>query len=302
MTKTISEFDPKQAPAIGNLLNLEYNNTHEFIPFDENRVLSHIRKHHLKTLVMKENGNLLGLVATHPEEHSEESIHWLAAEETKDHTNIENLLIEHIEKNTTAHAVSTMIDEGDPRIKEWINRGYTLNPGFQRMSAKLDNFKPIPKVDEGIILRSLDLNEEEKLVTVMNAGFGWERLEKGAIQTWRTEEPPFNEEWVQIAEFNNRFVSAVVARPDIDYATHFGLKRGYLGPAATLPDFRNKHLASALTARAMNFLYSREMESVRLGTSEQNVSSIALLTSLGFKVENVRKILRKRLQNTTTQS
>jgi len=34
-----------------------------------------------------------------------------------------------------------------------------------------------------------------------------------------------------------------------------------------------------------------------LGTSELNVSSIALLQSLGFQVENVRKILHKKLKS-----
>jgi len=76
---------------------------------------------------------------------------------------------------------------------------------------------------------------------------------------------------------------------------HF--KRGYLGPAATLPEFRNKHLASALTAKAMNFLFEKGMDSVRLGTSEQNISSITLLRNLGFQVDIVRKILRKELKS-----
>jgi ribosomal protein S18 acetylase RimI-like enzyme len=70
-----------------------------------------------------------------------------------------------------------------------------------------------------------------------------------------------------------------------------------LGPAATLPEFRGKHLASALTARSMNLLFQKGMDSARLGTSEKNVSSIALLHSLGFKVDNVRKILQKKLKN-----
>ena len=86
-----------------------------------------------------------------------------------------------------------------------------------------------------------------------------------------------------------------MAKPDTDCIKYLHLKRGYLGPAATLPEFRNKHLASALTARAMNFLFEKGMDSVRLGTSEQNVSSIALLRSLGFQVDIVRKILRKNL-------
>jgi ribosomal protein S18 acetylase RimI-like enzyme len=88
-----------------------------------------------------------------------------------------------------------------------------------------------------------------------------------------------------------------VAKPDTVSTKYLHLNRGYLGPAATLPEFRNKHLASALTACAMNFLFQKGMDSVRLGTSEQNVSSIALLRSLGFQVENVRKILHKKLKS-----
>jgi len=297
MTIQISPFSQEHASAIAALLNEEYKNTYEFIPFDEKTVLSHVRKHHLKILVAEEKSKPKGFIGTHPEEHSEESIHWLAAQNGNDHASIENMLIREIEKNAKEDTVSTMIDEGSPRINDWVDRGYVLQPGFQRMSAKLNNLKPVPKVAEDITLRSLNAGEEEKLVAVMNAGFGWPRLEAGALQTWKTEDPPFSEEWVQVAEINPRFVSAVVARPDTDYERYFGLKRGYLGPAATLPDFRNKHLASALTAQAMNFLFRRGIESVRLGTSEQNASSIALLTSLGFQVDNVRKILRKKLRN-----
>jgi ribosomal protein S18 acetylase RimI-like enzyme len=190
-----------------------------------------------------------------------------------------------------------MIDEGSPRINDWINRGYALYPGFQRMSATLDGLKPILELAEDAKLRSLRPDEEEKLVTVINAGFGWQRLELGVLETWKSEDPPFSEEWVQVAEIGERIVSAVVAKPDTDYVKYLHLKRGYLGPAATLPEFRNKHLGSTLTARAMNFLFEKGMDSVRLGTSEQNVSSIALLRSLGFQVDIVRKILRKDLKN-----
>jgi ribosomal protein S18 acetylase RimI-like enzyme len=165
------------------------------------------------------------------------------------------------------------------------------------MSATLDGLKPIPELAEGAKLRSLRPDEEEKLVTAINAGFGWQRLELGVLETWKSEDPPFSEEWVQVAEIGQRIVSAVVAKPDTDYVEYLHLKRGHLGPAATLPEFRNKHLASALTARAMNFLFEKGMDSARLGTSEQNVSSIALLRSLGFQVDIVRKILRKDLKN-----
>ena len=191
----------------------------------------------------------------------------------------------------------TMVDEGSPKVNDWISRGYVLEPGLQEMSANLEGLKPIPEVAEGFKLRSLRSDEEEKLVVVMNAGFGWQRLKLGDLEAWKCDDPPFNEDWVQVAEAGERIASAVVARPDTEYVKYLNLKRGHLGPAATLPEFRNKHLASALTVRAMNFLFEKGMDSVRLGTSEQNVSSIALLRSLGFRVDIVRKILRKDLKN-----
>jgi ribosomal protein S18 acetylase RimI-like enzyme len=299
MTIQISELTNKHLPIAVGLLNEEYRNSYEFIPFDEERILSQIRQRGLKVLVAEENGDVLGLIGTHThaEEHLEEHVSWLAACEGHNQRAVENILVNEIEKDAKGGTVMTMIDEGSPRINGWINRGYALHPGFQGMSATLDGLKPIPELAEGAKLRSLRPNEEEELVTVINAGFGWQRLELGVLETWKSEDPPFSEEWVQVAEIGQRIVSAVVAKPDTDYVEYLHLKRGHLGPAATLPEFRNKHLASALTARAMNFLFEKGMDSARLGTSEQNVSSIALLRSLGFQVDIVRKILRKDLKN-----
>ena len=299
MTIQISELTNKHLPIAVGLLNEEYRNSYEFIPFDQERILSQIRQRGLKVLVAEENGDVLGLIGTHThaEEHLEEHVSWLAACEGHNQRAVENILVNEIEKDAKGGTVMTMIDEGSPRINDWINRGYALHPGFQRMSATLDGLKPIPELAEGAKLRSLRPDEEEKLVTAINAGFGWQRLELGVLETWKSEDPPFSEEWVQVAEIGQRIVSAVVAKPDTDYVEYLHLKRGHLGPAATLPESRNKHLASALTARAMNFLFEKGMDSVRLGTSEQNVSSIALLRSLGFQVDIVRKILRKDLKN-----
>lgn len=299
MTIQVSELANKDLPIIARLLNEEYKGSYEFIPFSEERILSEIRKRSLKVLIARENRKVLGVIGTHThaEEHLEEHIPWLAAHEGHNQRIIENTLVNEIEKNAKGNIVSTMVDEGSPRIDDWINRGYVLYPGFQRMSAKLDGLKPIPELAEGIRLRSLRPDEEEKLVAVVNAGFGWQRLELGVLETWKSEDPPFSEDWVQVAEIGERIVSAVVAKPDTNYLKYLHLKRGYLGPAATLPEFRNKHLASALTAKAMNSLFEKGIDSVRLGTSEENISSITLLRSLGFQVDIVRKALRKELKS-----
>lgn len=297
MTIRVLEFADSHLPAIVGLLNEEYRGSFEFIPFSDERVLSQVRRRSIKILLAEADGKLLGLIGTHPEERGEEHISWLTASEGPNHGMIENMLVGEVEKNAEGDTISTTVDEGSPRIKDWTSRGYTLNPGWLRMSAKLDGPRPIPKVADGVKLRTLRHDEDARLVEVMNAGFGWQRLELGFLEKWKFEDPPFSEEWVQVAEVDGNLVSSVVARPDTDYIRFLNLKRGYLGPAATLPEFRNIGLASTLTAQAMNFLSDEGMNSVRLGTSEQNASSIAILRGLGFSVDVVRKILRKKLKD-----
>jgi ribosomal protein S18 acetylase RimI-like enzyme len=295
MTTTIRDFAEKDLESIVSLLNKEYGDDPEFIPFNKERVCSQISKHGLEAKVAENDSHVVGLVATHPEGASEESIHWLATEEPHNDRPVENILVRYIEEQSQGEYVSTMIAEGSSKISNWLARGYVLCPGFQRMTAKLDKKRPIPDLPAGTVLRSLRPDEEEKLVEVINAGFGWERLEKGTIEEWKSDDPLFNEEWIHVAEVEGKIVSAVVSKQDADHMEHFGIRRGYLGPAATLPEYRNKHIARALTARAMNFLLDRGMTIVRLGTAEKNVSSQALLRSLGFQADSTRKILRKKL-------
>ena len=298
MSVQISELVPERhLTALVALLNNEYRSSFEFIPFDGERIKYQIRRRNISVLVAEEKDDAAGLIGTHLEEHDEVDISWLAAREGSDRKRIENLLVDTVERKAKGDSVSAGVEEGSPRIKDWIERGYALNPGWLRMSARLENLKEMPKVAGDIKLRTLKLSEEEKLVEVMNTGFGWRRLELGALENWRVEDPPFTEDWVQVAEVAGRIVSAVVARPDTEYNNYMHLRRGALGPAATLPEFRSRHLASALTARAMNLLFEKGMGSVRLGTSELNIPSQTLLRSLGFQVDNVRKILRKKLKN-----
>jgi ribosomal protein S18 acetylase RimI-like enzyme len=297
MTIQILELADRHLKASAELLNDEYRGSFEFIPFGAERIRYQIRRRNMSVLVAEEKGDAVGLIGTHLEEHDEVDIYWLAAREGSDQRSIEDLLVETVERKAKGESVSAGVEEGSPRTKDWIERGYSLNPGWLRMSAKLDHLKEIPRVAEDTKLRSLRLSEEEKLVAMMNNGFGWRRLELGALESWRSEDPPFTEDWVKVAEVEGRIVSAVVARPDTESNKYLHLRRGALGPAATLPEFRSRHLASALTAQAMNLLFEKGMNSARLGTSELNIPSQTLLHGLGFQVDNVRKILRKNLKN-----
>jgi ribosomal protein S18 acetylase RimI-like enzyme len=81
----------------------------------------------------------------------------------------------------------------------------------------------------------------------------------------------------------------------VEYNKHFNGNRGYLGPAATLPEYRGNNLASAVTRRAMNFLFEKGMNSVALYTQEQNVASVTMVRKLGFRVGHHWKFMRRSL-------
>ncbi len=271
------------------LLNDVYRGSYEFIPFNEGKLRLEIVERKLAVLVAEEKGAVLGCVAYGRSPWGME-IEWLAASEE----NIRDALVEEVEKNVDGE-VFTAVAVGDPMMNFWVRHGYKAEGGLYHMVARIDGVKPLPEIPAGTVIRSLKLGEEKRLIEVVNSAYGWERMRDGSVARWKTEHPPFNEEWVHVAEIGGKIVSAVVSRPDTEYNEFFRAKRGYLGPAATLPDYRSKNLASALTRRAMNFLYEKGMDSVGLYTAEQNTPSVMLLRKLGFEVGHQWKFMRKTL-------
>jgi len=290
----IRDFVKEDLPSLVKLLNKAYRGSYEFIPFNVEKLRSQIHERCLEILVFEESGRVKGCVAYIDGPWGEE-IDWLAVPKSPNRKLIENMLIMEVEKCVKGETVSTVVDAESPKINEWIERGYKPEGGLYHMVARLDGLKPLPKAPEGVVIRSLKPEEEKEFIEAVNAGFGWERLKVGAIQRWKIECPPFNEEWIHVAELNSRIVSVVVSRLDVDYNKFFGGKRGYLGPTATLPKYRGRNLASALTHRAMNFLFEKGMNSVALYTTEQNIPAVTLLRKLGFEICHHWKFMRKRL-------
>ncbi|MEM3576893.1 MAG: GNAT family N-acetyltransferase [Candidatus Bathyarchaeia archaeon] len=295
----IRNFEEKDLPAIVNLLNQAYRGVYEFTPYREDDVRFWLQRGNAEIFVAEVKGEILG-VALYRDGHWGEEIEWLATKDVVDKRAIEDALVKAIEKRVKGSAVFTAVDVESPKIAEWVERGYKAEGGLYHMIAKLKGLKPIPKVPEGIILRSLKPEEEKAFVEAVNAGFGWERISVGAIQRWKDEHPPFNEEWIHVADAGCKIVSVVVSRPDTEYNEYYGGKRGYMGPAATIPQYRGKGLACALTCRAMNFLYTRGYDSVALYTAEQNIPSVTLLQKLGFQVAHNWKFMRKNIQREPT--
>jgi ribosomal protein S18 acetylase RimI-like enzyme len=294
MNFKIVALNNEDAPSVVRLLNEEYKSSYEFIPYTVEELLKEIRERNLTVFVAKKDDKILGCIALHTGHHGEE-IEWLASLKGADQRPVEDALVSDVESRVKGPAISVRVDANSPRICFWTERGYVVEGGSYHMVARLDCVKPLPKVPEGIIIRSLKPEEEKALIETVNTGYGWERLREGSIARWKAEHPPFDESWVHLAEINGKIVSAVASRPDTEYNAFFKARRGYLGPAVTLPEYRGRNLASALTRRAMNFLYEKGMDSVALHTAEQNTPSVTLLKNLGFEVKHNWKFMRKNI-------
>jgi hypothetical protein len=207
----IRDFVQRDLPQLVSLLNRAYGESYEFIPYSEDKLLSWIEEGNQKILVAVQNGEVLGSVA-YRSEHWGEEIGWLAVLERADRKPTEDALVSEIEKHFRGETVFTAVDVGSPKTREWIERGYKPEGGLYHIVARLEGLKPLPKIPLGTIIRSLKPEEEEEFVEAVNAGFGSERLKLGAIQKWKSEGPPFSEEWICVAEIDKKIVSVVVSR------------------------------------------------------------------------------------------
>ena len=68
------------------------------------------------------------------------------------------------------------------------------------MVADLDGPRPLPKVSNDVIFRSLRPNEEAEFVKAVNGGFAWEVLKPDEVHKWRAEAPYSTEEWIHVAK------------------------------------------------------------------------------------------------------
>ncbi len=300
MPITIREFICKDLPIVVKLINEDAEGSYEFYPYDEDRFGFWVQGGKLKILIAEEQGHACGSVA-YDDGYWGEEIQWLITPEQRNRKLVEETLLKEAERFVKRGTVFTAVDADSPKIANWMHYGYKLEGGLYHMTAALNSIKPLLPIPDGITLRSLKHGEEKELVESVNIGFGTERLKVGDLDKWKNESPPFSEDWVQIAEANSEIVSVVVAKPDAWFNKSFNARRGYLGPASTIPEYRSKNLASALTVLAMNFLLEKGMDAVALYTSEQNVASISLLQKIGFKTGHHWRFMRKNFEKQTCQ-
>lgn len=295
MSIRIRRLRDQEVAALVELLNESLSGSYEYMPLTEKEVRGRIERSKPQVLIAEDDGRLVGSVS-YTDGYWGEEISWLAVHRTPNQRHVEDLLVSEAENFVHGETVFTAVDSGSSETFEWTRRGYSVDGGLYQMVARLEGPRAVPAVPAGITVRSMRLEEEERVVEAVNSIFGWERLEPNFVEKGMVESPPFNEDWVFLAESEGKFLSVVVAWPAVKFNRFFGAKRGYLGPAATVVEYRSKGLASALTVRAMNFLFVAGMDAVVLHTSEQNLPSVALLKNIGFDVGHHIKFLRKTIR------
>ncbi len=285
-------YRQEDLPELVHLVNEVYKSSYEFIPYTDEKLHKELKDARAVYIATDERGRVRGLARLHREWYGEEIR--LCVLPGPEHHKTEELLLSAIEQEASNERVSTVIDVANhQQLNFFISKGYQAESSFYQMIATLDEPRFLPPLPQGYHLRSLGPDEEEAFVQLVNTAYEGERLRPGAFTRWKTEDPAFTTEWVHVAEYKGRLVAAVVARTDREFNKHYHAKRGYLGPAATLPTHQGKGLGKALTARAMNFLRERGLQQVSLYTWEGNPAAVSVTQSLGFRVGHQWQILAK---------
>jgi ribosomal protein S18 acetylase RimI-like enzyme len=275
-----------------NLWNEACRDGHEFIPYTEEKLKEQLRGAHCILVAVGKAGEAVGFSLLKREWYGEEIR--LCARPGPDREEIEGRLLAAIEQEAQTGELVTLVGAQDKeRLQFFAARGYKPESSLYQMIVELTGVWPSPQLPSGYLLRSLRSDEEEAFIRVVNEAYEGERLRPGVLAQWEAEAPPFSAEWVQVAEYEGELVAAVVARPDWEFNRYYHAKRGYLGPAATLPSHKGKGLAKALTARALDFLQKQGMESVCLYTWSGNAPAQRVARSLGFRLRHEWKILTK---------
>lgn len=272
---------PSDLLEITGLLNRRFRGSHEWVDYTPCTFQAYLDDMEPSVFVLKDDG--LKGVATFFKGPWGNKIDWLAVEPGPKSKEWADALVFAIEKSQDVDRLYTLIEEGDPSIPEWTQRGYCEDGGWRHMIAELSEERPVPPVKCDVILRTMKESDLPKMISLTNVSFGFDRLSMDCIEEWKREDPGFGLDWIFLAEAGGRLVSMLVSKEDAEYRRDFGLRRGYLGPAATLPEFRNKGLAAALTVMAMNSLTKRGLTSVSLYTNILNTASVSLLKKLGFE-------------------
>lgn len=289
----IRPYRETDIPELTGLINEALRGSHEFIPRREEDIQERLAGASCVLLATDEEEHIAGLAYLRQDWYGETLALNIRPGYSQDE--IAGLLLPIIEPQNKTGTVNTGIElEDRARLALFNARGYTRESSLCQLIARLDYPRALPEVADGYIVRSLRPDEEEAFIALANAAYQGERLRPGILARWKEGDPEFDSDLIQVAEYEGHLVALVAARSDGAFNTQYHARRGYLGPAGTLWAHRGRNLSKALTARAMNMLSDRGMETACLHTWDRNISAMAIARSLGFRVEHEFVIFHRR--------
>jgi len=291
----IRPYHEEDLPQLARLWNEARRGSYEFIPYAAERLREELERAASILVAADEQGRIEGFALLRQGWYGEGIELCVRSGLGARELDVKERLLSAIEGETETGELTAVVDTEDrERLEFFASRGYEPEGSLYQMMIELDRPKPMPSVPSGYLLRSLRPDEEEALIRVVNTAYQGERLRPGVLKRWQEEDPAFKPEWIQVAEHQGRLVAAVVARTDREFNLHYKAKRGYMGPAATLPEHRGRGLNKALTVRALDLLREQGLERACLYTWSGNAAALRVLRSLGFQVGHEWKILEKR--------
>ena len=136
MNVKIVHFSNEDVAVLVRLLNEEYANSYEFVPYTVEELLKEIEERSLTVLVAKRDSEILGCIALRVGHHGEH-IEWLASLKGVHQQVVEEMLINEVERRIVGSTLSVRVDVDSPKMKFWIERGYKAEGGFYHMVARL---------------------------------------------------------------------------------------------------------------------------------------------------------------------
>jgi ribosomal protein S18 acetylase RimI-like enzyme len=140
-------------------------------------------------------------------------------------------------------------------------------------------------------------SEESQVIDVVNAAYGKRRLTQDHFDRWRREDPLFNEDWILVAISDGKMVGVLCLRQDLQYSRVLRRRRGYVGPAATLPQYRSRGIGKALNWHGMKFLKAQGLNEASLYTAENNLPVHRMVSALGYERRYTWKRFKKTLRS-----
>jgi GNAT superfamily N-acetyltransferase len=288
----LRQYHESDIPELTSLVNEAQRGSYEFIPRTERDVEERLAGASCVLLATAEEDRIAGFAYLRQDWYGETLTLSVRVDGSQDE--IADLLLPIIEPQNKTGTVSTSIEpHNQARLALFTAKGYTRESSLYQLIAQLDHPLPLPLVPAGYNVRSLRPDEEEAFIRLANASYQGERLRPGILARWKEGDPTFDSDLVQVAEYEGQLTALVAARSDLAYNEHYGGRRGYLGPAGTLPTHRGHNLSKALTARALNLLRERGLGTACLHTWDKNPSALAVARSLGFSIAHELIILAK---------